>query len=144
MLRASIARRWQLAVLVVFAAVALVKIYPVSAQQSVPKQVHLVVDGNRLTASNITFSRFDELKLDPRERLLQSEEGGGVIIAVTNQRIIGYGAISAWHAIDRMTNESIESIAAEDFAGLVVTSERLLNFNGETGVWGEHDRAISR
>jgi hypothetical protein len=45
--------------------------------------------------------------------------------------------------MDRMPNERIESISAEDYAGLVVTSRRMLNFNGESGVWGERDRAVN-
>jgi hypothetical protein len=101
-----------------------------NAQDSVPKQVHLVNDGDRLVASNIRFSRFDEFKLGPRERVLESA--------------VGEAVISGWRAIDRSANEKVVSIVAEDYAGLVVTSQRLLNFNGESGVWGEHDRAVGR
>lgn len=128
----------------VFAAVLTAPLNLVHAQVTVPKQVHLIVDGSRLTASNVRFSRFDELKLAARERLEDSEEGEGVIVAVTNQRIIAYGVVSGWRSIDRVPNERVESLSAEDFAGLVVTNQRLLNFNGESGVWGEHDRAIAR
>ena len=106
--------------------------------------MHLVVDGTRLVASNVRQSRFDELRLDARERIRDSNVGEAVIIVATNQRFIGYGAISGWRIVTRDANEEIESIAAEDYAGLVVTNRRLLNFNGQTGVWAAHDRMVNR
>jgi hypothetical protein len=109
----------------------------------VPKLVHFIVDGNRLVASNVRFNRFDELRLGAQERIHDSREGDAVIIVVTNQRMIAYGAVSGWRSIDRVPNERIESISAEDYAGLVVTSRRMLNFNGESGVWGERGRTVT-
>jgi hypothetical protein len=46
--------------------------------------------------------------------------------------------------MDRAPNEAVESVSAEDFAGLIVTDQRMLNFNGETGVWAEQRRRVSR
>jgi hypothetical protein len=115
-----------------------------AAQTTVSKQVHLVVDGTRLIASNIKLSRFDEIQLAPRERIRDSQEGGGVILVATNQRMIAYGATTGWRAINRAANEELVSLTAEDFAGLVVTSQRLLNFNAETGIWAEYDRSAAR
>lgn len=112
--------------------------------EGVPKQVHLVVDGNRLVASNIRASSFDELRLRARESVRDSVEGEAVLLVVTNQRIIAYGLYSGWRPLDRVPNERIERVSAEDFAGLVVTSQRLLNFNGESGTWGERDRRVSQ
>lgn len=106
----------------------------------VPKQVDLVVDGDRLIASNVRFSRFDELVLRARERIRDMAVGEAVIVVVTSQRIIAYGALSGWRSIDRKANEQIESVSAQDFGGLIVTSKRLLNFNGESGVFGEQTR----
>jgi hypothetical protein len=120
---------------------------PSSAQSrsaGVPKQVHLVVDRNSLMASNVRLNRFDELKLNAQERIRDRRVGEAVIIVITNQRIIAYGVVSGWRSRALAPNEQIESIAAEDYAGLVVTSRRLLNFNGETGVWAQHDRATGR
>jgi hypothetical protein len=120
---------------------------PSSAQQSagnVPKQVHLVVDGNTLVASNVRLNRFDELRLGAQERIREQQVGEGVAIVVTNQRIIAYGVLSGWRPIDREPNEQIQSISAEDYAGLVVTDERMLNFNGESGVWAQQKRRVSR
>lgn len=114
----------------------------ISAQEGVRKQVFLVVDGDRLVASNVRTNGFDELRLDARERIMQSKEAEGVLVVVTNQRLIAYGAASGWSARDRATNENIESISAADYAGLIVTSRRMLNFNGETGVWGERQRGV--
>ena len=116
----------------------------VGAQDGVPKQVHLVVDGTRLVASNIRQSRFDELKLNAGERIVESSVGDAAIIVTTNRRILGYGAVSGWRIIDRIANEKIQTISADDYAGLVVTSQRFLNFNGQTGVWAEHDRMVER
>lgn len=114
------------------------------AQQPVRKQVFLVVDGDRLVASNVRTHGFAEYRLDARERILDSAEGEGVIVVVTNQRILAYGVLSGWSARDRETNEDIETLSAIDYAGLIVTSKRMLNFNGETGVWGERQRRLSQ
>ena len=117
---------------------------PQSASQGVPKQVHLVVDGKRLMASNVRLNSFDELELGAQERVREQQVGEAVIIVVTNQRILGYGVFSGWRSVDRVPNETIESLSAEDYAGLIVTTQRMLNFNGETGVWGERKRRVSR
>jgi hypothetical protein len=121
--------------------------HPASGQSSagnVPKQVHLVVDGNTLVASNVRLNRFDELRLDAQERIREQRVGEAVAIVVTNRRIIAYGVLSGWRPIDREPDEAIQSISAEDFAGLVVTDRRMLNFNGESGVWAEQQRRVRR
>jgi len=110
------------------------------AQTRVAKQVFLVIDGDRLVASNVRTNGFDELRLEARERIQLSEEGEGVIVVVTSRRLLAYGAASGWTSQDRNPNERIESISAADYAGLIVTNKRMLNFNGETGVWGERQR----
>lgn len=124
---------------------ALAWIAPAGAQQSeaVAKQVHLIVNGNRLIASNVRFSRFDELKLQAQEQLDEQIEGEAVILVVTNQRLLAYGALSGWKSMRRKAGEEIRSVRAEDYAALVETSDRFLNFNGRTGVWGERDRRVS-
>ena len=118
---------------------------PVAAQSGyVPKQVHLVSDNGKLFASNVKLNRFDELKLDAQERVLDSQVGAAVAVVITNQRIVAYGVLSGWRSVDRMPSEQIESITAEDYAGVIVTSSRLLNFNGETGVWAAQKRTVAR
>ena len=111
---------------------------------NVPKQVHLVLDGNRILASNVRLNRFDELKLGAQERIREQQVGEAVAIVVTNQRIIAYGVLSGWVSTDRVVNETIQSVSAEDYAGLIVTDQRMLNFNGETGIWAEQKRRVSR
>ena len=118
--------------------------YAQSTAGNVPKQVHLVLDGNRVLASNVRLNRFDELKLGAQERIREQQVGQGVAIVVTNQRIIAYGVLSGWVATDRVVNETIQSVSAEDYAGLIVTDQRMLNFNGETGIWAEQRRRVSR
>lgn len=111
---------------------------------NVPKQVHLVLDGNRIVASNVRLNRFDDLKLDAQERIREQHVGEAVAVVITSQRIVAYGVLSGWRAIAREPNEKVESVSAEDFAGLIVTDRRMLNFNGETGVWAEQSRRVSR
>ena len=109
----------------------------------VPKQVHLVTDGDKLFASNVKFNRFDELKFNAQERVLDQQVGAAVAVVITNRRIAAYGVLSGWRSLDRIPNEQIESITAEDYAGLIVTSLRLLNFNGQNGVFAERKRAVA-
>ena len=137
---------WPRTLLGVVAALALAA-WPAHAQltsANVPKQVHLVQDGNRILASNVRLNRFDELKLAAQERVREQKVGQAVAVVVTNQRIIAYGVLSGWVSTDRVANETIQSISAEDYAGLIVTDQRMLNFNGETGVWAEQRRRVSR
>ena len=115
-----------------------------STAGNVPKQVHLVVDGKTLVASNVRLNRFDELDLGASEQIREQRVGEAVAVVITNKRIIAYGVLSGWRPVDREPNEKIQSISAEDFAGLVVTDERMLNFNGETGVWAVQKRRVSR
>ena len=81
-----------------------------------------MVDGAKLFASNVKLNRFDELKLDAQERVLDQKVGAAVAVVITNQRIAAYGVLSGWRSVDRVRNEQIESITAEDFAGVIVTT----------------------
>ena len=115
-----------------------------STSGSVPKQVHLITDSGRILASNVRLNRFDELKLQAQERVREQKVGEAVAVVITNQRFVAYGVLSGWRSVDRSPNEQIESVSAEDYAALIVTSQRLLNFNGENGAWGEQRRSVSR
>jgi hypothetical protein len=115
-----------------------------STSGNVPKQVHLVMDSGRVLASNVRLNRFDELKLQAQERVREQKAGEAVAVVITNQRFVAYGVLSGWRAVDRSVNEQVESVSAEDYAALIVTNERMLNFNGESGAWGEQKRAVSR
>jgi hypothetical protein len=89
------------------------------------------------------LSAFDELKLTAQERVLDQQVGAAVAVVITNRRIAAYGVVSGWRSLDRMPDEQIESITAEDYAGLIVTSVRMLNFNGQRGVFAERKRAVA-
>lgn len=115
-----------------------------AAQETVAKEVTLIINGKRLVASNVRLSRFDELQLNAQEKILKKAESKGVIVIVTNQRIIGYGVSSGWRDLKTQAGEKIKSIRTEDYAGFVVSDERYLNFNGETGIWAERDRRTER
>lgn len=114
----------------------------VSAQQddSAVKLVHLVVEDTRLIASNVRFSRFDEIRLNARERVVQRAVGDSVFVVVTTQRIIGYGIFSGFQDIKVETGEEFISVEAEDFSALLISNKRMLNFNGKSGVFGERKR----
>jgi hypothetical protein len=142
---ARIGRGWRAVVLCCALTCVVALAGPVVAQNGyVPKQVHLVTDNGKLFASNVKLNRFDELKLDAQERVLDSQVGAAVAVVITNQRIVAYGVLSGWRSVDRTPNEQIESIMAEDYAGVIVTSTRLLNFNGETGIWAAQKRTVAR
>lgn len=119
---------------------------PVFAQldDRVPKQVDLIVESYGLVASNIRASTFHEFRFNAQERVDRSRVGDAVIVVVTNQRIAAYGVGSGWRSVPRIASERIERIEAEDYAGLVVSNRRFLNFNGESGVWGERDRRAGK
>ncbi len=114
------------------------------ASDAIPKQVSLVVNGKRLIASNVLLSRFDEMKLHAQEQIVDQAESKGVIIVITTQRIIGYGLMSGWRDLKTQAGEKVESLMVEDFAAFITTDSRLLNFNGQTGLWGKRDRRVGR
>lgn len=109
---------------------------------SVPKLVYLIEDDDKLIASNIKFNRFDEIKLEAKETVSSHAVGNAVIVIVTNKRIIAYSVYTAsWRTRSVGADEDVESINAEDYSALVVTSKRFLSFNGKNGVWAESQRS---
>ena len=109
---------------------------------SVPKLVYLIEDDDKLIASNIKFNRFDEIKLEAKEKVTAHAVGNAVIVIVTNKRIVAYSVYTAsWRARSVGVDEDVESINAEDYSALVVTSKRFLSFNGKNGVWAETQRS---
>jgi len=109
---------------------------------SVPKLVYLIQDDDKLIASNIKFNRFDEIKLEAKEEVAGHAVGNAVIVIVTNKRIIAYSVYTAsWRTRSIGADEEVQSINAEDYSALVVTSQRFLSFNGKNGVWAETKRS---
>lgn len=114
----------------------------VNAQNVVPKQVYLIVEKNRLIASNTRYSRFDELKIKPQEKIIEQAVGNAVIVVVTSERLIGYGASAGWRTLSALNEETPEQISVQDYAALIVTNKRMLNFSGRTGRWAQQRHSI--
>ena len=108
----------------------------------VPKLVYLIMDDDKLIASNIKFNRFDDTKLMAKEKVLNYAVGNAVIIVVTNKRMVGYSVYTAsWKSRDLQADEEVGSIEAEDYSALVQTSKRFLSFNSKNGAWAESQRS---
>jgi hypothetical protein len=45
-----------------------------------------------------------------------------------------------WQSIRRIAGEKVISAEAQDYSALVVTSDRVLAFNGKTGSWSDRKR----
>ena len=111
------------------------------ANNSIPKLVYLIFDEDKVIASNIELNRFDELSLNAKEEVISHEVGNAVAVVVTNSRIMAYSiSKSGWVIKETQANETIQSVTAEDYSALIVTSKRFLSFNGKTGLWAETKR----
>lgn len=112
-----------------------------AAVDPIPKLVYLIFDEDRVIASNVEFSRFDEIRLVAKEEVFDSAVGNAVIIVVTNNRIMGYSVKKLrWVTKPTLANETLKSISVEDYSASIQTSKRFLNFNGINGVWAEKSR----
>jgi len=105
------------------------------------KLVFLTIEKNKYIVSDIRSNRFLELPRRAKEQLIDSAEAKQIVVLATNQRFTAYSVLTqAWAKIRTQAGEKLESIRAEDYAALVITNQRLLNYNGANGVWTEHDR----
>jgi len=105
------------------------------------RQLFWHIEGDRVIVSNVRFSRTDELRLRGRETIEETASSGAMLVLVTNQRFIGYSVYTAsWQPVSRRPGEQLETLEAEDWAGYVLTSRRVLNFNGRTAAWSEGNR----
>jgi hypothetical protein len=115
---------------------------PVAATDQPPARLlfwHM--EGDRVIVSNIRFSRTDELRLRGREQVEETASSTAMLVLVTNQRFIGYSVYTAsWQSVSRRPSEALETLDAEDWAGYVLTSRRVLNFNGRNAHWSERNR----
>jgi len=103
----------------------------------VPRQVTLIIEPQRLLASNVRLSRLDELKLLGNEQYLRHEESRAAIVVATNRRILAYGPVIGWRSMQLHSDEQVEILQAEDYAVFVVTNQRYLNFSADTGRWAQ-------
>ena len=60
---------------------------------------------------------------------------------VTNQRYAGIGSFSSgWRSVRRIAGEKLVSAEVQDYSALLVTTDRLLSFNGRVGSWSQTKR----
>jgi hypothetical protein len=99
------------------------------------------IEDDRIIVSNVRFSRTDELRLRGRERIEDTAAANAVLVVATNQRFLGYSVYTAsWQSVSRRPGESLDTFAAEGWAGHLVTSRRVLTFNGRNAHWSERAR----
>lgn len=105
-----------------------------------PRQLALSIEAGRLLASNVRLSRIDPLSLGPDEKLVQTAVANAVIIAVTSQRVLGYGPVVGWRELPLESGEELLALEAQGYAAFITTRLRLVNFNADSGVWAESSR----
>jgi hypothetical protein len=111
------------------------------AEETVEKSVYLVVEDDRIIASNVQTGQFFDFDFSAKEKVQQQIVANGVAIVVTNQRYAGIGVFSSgWQSIRRIAGETVVSAEAQDYSALIVTSDRVLSFNGRTGTWSDRKR----
>lgn len=107
----------------------------------VEKALFLVMEEDRVVASNAQTGQFFELDLKAKEEVLDRIVANGVAVVVTNQRFAGIGAFSGgWRSLRRMAGEEFKSAEAQDYAALVITSNRIISFSGRNGSWSHTTR----
>lgn len=105
------------------------------------KALFLVMEEDRVVASNAQTGQFFDLDLKAKEEVLESIVASGVAVVVTNQRFAGIGGFSGgWRSLRRMAGEEFRSAEAQDYAALVVTSNRIISFSGRNGSWSHTAR----
>ena len=127
---------WRLA-----AAVLLLGMGATMAEEVVEKAMFLVVEDDRIIASNVQTGQFFDFDFSAKEEVQQQIVANGVAIVVTNQRYAGIGVFSSgWQSIRRIAGEELISAEVQDYSALLVTSDRLLSFNGRVGSWSQTKR----
>ena len=111
------------------------------AVDDVEKSLFLVNESDRVVAVNAETGQFFDLVLSAKERIRDRYVASRVAILITNQRFAGVGVYpSGWSSKRRKASEEIVSAEAVDSSALIVTSDRILTFNGRTGAWSEKRR----
>ncbi|MDH3872113.1 MAG: hypothetical protein OEU44_07860 [Gammaproteobacteria bacterium] len=107
----------------------------------VEKIIFLVTESDRVIAANAETGQFFDFVISAKEKIEQRFVDRGVAILVTNQRFAGVGAFPrGWSTTRRKAGETFISAEAADYSAVVVTSDRVLTFNGRTGAWSFTDR----
>jgi len=111
------------------------------AEDDLGKSLFLVDESGRVVAVNAETGQFFDLVLSAKERVQERFIANRVAILVTNQRFAGVGSYpSGWSSQRRKAGEKIVSAEAVDYSALIVTSDRILTFNGKSGAWSEKRR----
>lgn len=112
-----------------------------SADEVVEKIIFLVNEKDRVVAANTQTGQFFDYVLSAKERIRERHVANGVAILVTNQNFAGIGPFpSGWGTLRRKAGEKIVSVEVAGHSALVVTSDRILAFNGRAGGWSEKRR----
>jgi len=112
-----------------------------AAGDELDKTIFLVMEDATVTAVNAETGQFFDLGISAKEVIEQHIVAKGVAIVVTNQRFAGVGLWpSGWASNRRVAGEQVLSAEAEDASAVIVTSNRVLSFNGRTGAWAEKRR----
>lgn len=112
-----------------------------AADDSPARLLYVVQEDKKIIASNVLFSRSDELRLNAQETIDQKLTDNAILVMATNRRLIGYSVYTAsWVTVSLKAGEVVEQLEAEDYSAFAVTSKRILNFNGRAGQWTETRR----
>jgi hypothetical protein len=121
--------------------VALIAVSAAAPGDDVEKTIFLVQEDNRITAVNAETGQFFDLDISAKEKIQKHVVSKGVAVVVTNQRFAGVGVLpSGWSSTRRVAGEKLVSVEAGDSSAVIVTSGRVLSFNGKTGAWAEKRR----
>ena len=119
----------------------LVPLTATQAEGLVTKTIFLVDEDDRIVAANTETGQFFDLKLNAKERIEQRFVANGVAVLVTNQRFAGVGSYpSGWSSLRRIADEKVVNSEVVDRSALLVTTDRIITFNGERGSWSETRR----
>ena len=113
----------------------------VGADEYVEKTIFLVNEKDRVVAANTQTGQFFDYVLSAKEKIQKRHVANGVAILITNQNFAGVGPFpSGWGTLRRKAGEKIVSVEVQGHSALVVTSDRILTFNGRAGDWSEKRR----
>ena len=109
--------------------------------EDVAKAIFLVSEPDRVIAANAETGQFFDFVISAKEKIEQRFVASGAAVLVTNQRFAGVGVFpSGWGTVRRRAEEKFISAEVVDYSAVVVTSDRVLTFNGKTGAWSTTDR----
>lgn len=111
------------------------------ADEDVEKSIFLVTESDRVIAVNARTGQFFDLDFSAKEEVQERFVADGVAVLVTNQRFAGVGVFpSGWSSLRRIADEKFISAEVADYSALVITSDRVLTFNGKSGAWSHTRR----